>query len=247
MVSQRLAVPREDAVTLFLNGQELVTLLATPGRRRELALGFLYDEGIIDRMDQLVSLEDEDTGVRVEATGVELGQRLFERRVLGSGCGRGMGFAIALDVFAAPCRRLPDALPWVGASAVFKAARITYSEGPLYRRTRGTHAAGLFDRSGRLVALGEDIGRHNAVDKVVGGLLLAGLPLTDLFMVVTGRISSEMVSKVAKTPIPLLISKSVATALAIDHAAASLPGTGGHGASAPVRRLHLSRAVDPEG
>jgi FdhD protein len=101
---------------------------------------------------------------------------------------------------------------------VMEAARVTYSQGPLYHRTQGTHAAGLFDRTGRLVAIGEDIGRHNAVDKVVGHLLLQGTPLDDLFMVVTGRISSEMVSKVAKTPIPLLVSKSVATSLAIEHA-----------------------------
>jgi FdhD protein len=236
-----LSLPREEPVTLTLNGQELVTLLASPGHRSELAIGFLYDEGIVDRLDQLVSVEEDESGVRVEAAGVDLGRRLFERRVLSSGCGKGMGFSSALDVFAAPWRKLPQELPWVGASAVAEAARVTYSMGPLYQRTQGTHAAGLFDREGGLVAIGEDIGRHNAVDKVVGRLLVAGVPLAGLFMVVTGRISSEMVSKVAKTPIPLLVSKSVATSLAIEHAERLSLGLVGM-----VRRSRLVAFTYPE-
>ena len=242
-----LSLPREDPITLVLNDQELVTLLASPGQRVELAVGFLYDEGIVDRVDQVVSVEEEASGVRVEAPGVELGRRLFERRVLSSGCGRGMGFSNALDVFSAPWRALPEDLPWIGASAIFEAARVTYSEGPLYRRTRGTHAAGLFDRSGRLVAIGEDIGRHNAVDKVVGRLLLAGTPLNDLFMVVTGRVSSEMVSKVAKTPIPLLVSKSVATTLAIDHAERLSLGLVGLVRRSRLTAFTFPQLVDPAG
>ena len=98
------------------------------------------------------------------------------------------------------------------------AGATTFERGRSYRRTRGTHAAGLFARGGELVAFAEDIGRHNAVDKVIGRLVLDRVPLGDLFLVVTGRISSEMVAKVAKTPIPLIASKSVPTSLAVEHA-----------------------------
>jgi len=211
-------VPQEEPVTLTINGRELVTLLATPGDRSALAAGFLFDEGIIERIEQIESLEEEKAGVRVRAEGVDLGLRLFQKRVLGSGCGRSFTFTSALDALAAAGRVLPVDRPWVGASVVLQSAQATYTGGELYRRTRGTHAAGLFERTGAQVCLAEDIGRHNAVDKAVGGLLLAGRPLTDLFMVVTGRISSEMVNKIAKTPIALLATKSVPTGLALDYA-----------------------------
>jgi len=216
--SEVTLVPQEEPVTLTINGRELVTLLATPGDRSALVAGFLFDEGIIDRIEQIESLEEEEAGVRVRAEGVDLGLRLFQRRVLGSGCGRSFTFTSALDALAAAGRVLPVDLPWVGASVVLRSAQATYSGGELYRRTRGTHAAALFERTGAQVRLAEDIGRHNAVDKAVGGLLLAGRPLTDLFMVVTGRISSEMVNKIAKTPIALIVTKSVPTGLALDYA-----------------------------
>ena len=203
---------------MVVNGTELVTLLASPGERAALVAGFLYDEGIVARIEQIETLEEDEDGVRVEAQGVTVSLRLFERRVLGSGCGKAFAFASALDAFAAAGRSLPAERPWAGASAVTAAAAATYSGGGLYRRTRGTHAAALFERSGRMVGLAEDIGRHNAVDKVVGRRLLAGRGLGDLFMVVTGRISSEMVGKMAKTPIPLIVSKSVPTDLALDYA-----------------------------
>jgi FdhD protein len=211
-------VPQEAPVTITLNGREFITLLATPRDIVPLVVGFLYDEGIVDRADQIVSWEETPEGVRVEARGVDMATRLFERRVLTSGCGKSFAFASALDAFSQASRRLPDSTPWVGASAIQAAVQVVYRGGPLYRSTKGTHAAALADTKGEIVAFAEDIGRHNAVDKVVGRLLVEGRPLTGLFMVVTGRISSEMVGKVAKTPIPLVVSKSVPTGLALEYA-----------------------------
>jgi FdhD protein len=211
-------VPLERPLTLTLNGEEILTLLASPGDAAALAVGFLYDEGIIDSLSQLEGIDADDDGVELVATGVELSMRLFERRVLSSGCGKAFAFGSALDAFGAARRSLPAEIPWVSASAITRAAETAYSRGGLYKRTRGVHGAGLFERSGDLVTMAEDIGRHNAVDKAVGRLLLAGRPLDDLFMVVTGRISSEMVGKIAKTPVPLIASKSVPTGLALDYA-----------------------------
>jgi FdhD protein len=214
----QVSLPREEAVTITLNGQELVTLLASPGNRRELAAGFLFNEGLVTDAAQIEVLEEHEEGVRVVATGVELALRLMDRRVIGSGCGKAAGFVSALDAFAAASRPPVPAAPWVAAQVVCAAASATYSGGALYRRTRGTHAAALFHMEGPRVALVEDIGRHNAVDKVIGGCLLAGQSLEELFIVVTGRVSSEMVSKVARTTIPLVVSKSVPTDLAVAHA-----------------------------
>jgi FdhD protein len=216
-LAEDIPVPVEEPVTLTINGSELVTLMASPGARRELAAGFLVGEGIIADLSQLEEMEEDARGVLVRAKGVDLGLRLFEKRVLSSGCGKGMGFVTALDALAAPHRRLPAELPWVTASVVQAAAFLTYSGGPLYQLSRGTHAAALFDREGRLAGLAEDIGRHNAVDKVTGEQLLKGARLEELFMVVTGRISSDMVSKAARTGVPLVASKSVATSLALQY------------------------------
>jgi FdhD protein len=213
--AEEVFLPQEEAVTLMLNGRELVTLLASPGARRELAAGFLFCEGLVQDPAQFSELEEDAAGVRVTASGVDLALRLMEKRVIGSGCGKAAGFVTALDAFAAAARTRSPALPWVTAPVLCEAAMATYSGGALYRRTRGTHAAALFCVDGEQVALREDIGRHNAVDKVIGGCLLEGRPLADLFMVVTGRVSSDMVRKVARTRIPLVVSKSVPTDLAV--------------------------------
>ena len=234
-------LPEEEPVTLHLNGRELITMLASPGLRRELAVGFLYGEGILDRLGQLKSLEEDEAGVRIEADDVELGARLFERRILGSGCGKGVTFLSGLDAFAESGRPSVEELPRFPASTIFAAAAQVYGGGPLYRRTRGTHAAALFTVGGEALAFAEDIGRHNAVDKVVGRALLAGHGLRETFLVVTGRISSEMVSKTAKTPIPLIVSKSVPTAMAVRHAGRLRLGVVGR-----VRRGSLVAFTLPE-
>jgi FdhD protein len=239
--AEEAEVPREEPLTLNVNGGELVTLMATPGRDEELALGFLVGEGIIAGLEQVVELRRETTGIEVTAEGVDLGLRLFERRMLTSGCGKGVGFVTALDALAAPQRRLPVETPWVRASVLEKAALQLYAGGALYRRTRGTHAAALFQRDGSLAGMAEDIGRHNAVDKVMGGRLLKGGGFEDLFLVVTGRISSDMVSKAARSGVPLVASKSVATSLAIEYGQKLLLGLVGR-----VSRGRLTAYTFPE-
>ena len=138
---EEVCVPREEPVTLVVNGKELVTLLASPGRRRELAAGFLYCEGLVRDPAQLVQMDEDEAGVRIEVTGADLSLRLMERRVLGSGCGKAVGFVTALDAFADAARSRSVALfsepPWVHAAVLCAAALSTYTEGALYRCTRG--------------------------------------------------------------------------------------------------------------
>jgi FdhD protein len=241
------SVPRETPVTITLNGREFITLLATPKDTVPLVMGFLYDEGIVDRAEQITSWEETPEGVRVEAQGVEMATRLFERRVLTSGCGKSFAFASALDAFSQGSRTLPEETPWVGASVIRSAVEAVYRGGPLYRGTRGTHAAALVHRLGEVAAFAEDIGRHNAVDKVVGKLLVEGRSLSDLFIVVTGRISSEMVGKVAKTPIPLVVSKSVPTALALDYASRLRLCVVGRARGSGFTVFSHPELIDPEG
>ena len=241
-----VSIPSEEAVTLVVNGQEFVTLLASPGERLALTAGFLFNEGIVDSIDQVTSFEEDAAGVRIEAAGVELGLKLFERRVLGSGCGKSLTSVSALGAFSAPHRSLPQALPWVGVGRLLAAGATTFERGRSYRRTRGTHAAGLFSRGGELVSFAEDIGRHNAVDKVIGRLVLDRVPLTDLFLVVTGRVSSEMVAKVAKTPIPLIASKSVPTSMAVENAQRLSVCVVGRMTRAELIAYTFPELIDPE-
>jgi len=210
------AVPRETSLTLSINGEELVTLLATPRNLQALVIGFLFAEGFIKDPQELIALDIAAGKAEVELEDVDMTLKLFRRRVFGSGCGGPAGFTSALDALAASGRDLPACLPWVDAQTLREAARFTFSRGSLYRLTRGTHAAALFGREAEMVAMAEDIGRHNAVDKVIGLALLEDRPLENLFMTVTGRISSEMVGKLAHTQIPLVLSKSAPTDLALD-------------------------------
>jgi FdhD protein len=244
-VAEQGELPREEPLTLFVNDRELVTLMATPGSWRELAVGFLLGEGIVAELEQLEELEEDRAGIRVQARGVDIGLRLFERRVLSSGCGKATSFVTALDALAAPQRSLPEELPWVAASVLEQAALSTYSGGELYRRTRGTHAAGLFAHDGTHSGLAEDIGRHNAVDRVIGAHLLAGGRLEDHFLVVTGRISSDMATKAARTGVRLVASKSVATTLAVGLAERLSLGLVGRVARGRLTAYTFTDLIDP--
>jgi FdhD protein len=246
-VVERGAVPREEPLTLHVNDKELVTLMASPGGWTALAVGFLFGEGIISELGQIDQLEEEATGIRVTARGVDIGMRLFERRVLSSGCGKATGFVTALDALAAPTRTLPAELPWVAASTIERAALATYSGGELYKRTQGTHAAGLFARDGSRVGLAEDIGRHNAVDRVIGEQVLSGGALEEHFMVVTGRISSDMATKAARTGMRLVASKSVATTLAVEYARRLSLGLVGRVARGRLTAYNFPELIDPAG
>ncbi len=215
-VEEHARLAMEEAVTIAVNDEELVTLLASPEDREALVVGFLFNEGIIDDAGQIQSVTADGTWMRVEAKGVQMNMRLYDRRVLGSGCGRGVSFSTALDAFAATRRTRPHHEGWVKLEVLLASAEDFFSRGPHNKRLRGTHSAGLFDWSGRVVAHADDIGRHSAVDKVVGKVLLSGASLEDLFLLVTGRVSSDMVGKIMRTPIPLVLSKSVPTALAVE-------------------------------
>jgi FdhD protein len=208
----------EAAVTLVVNDRELATLLCSPSDLRELTVGWLFAEGLIDSAANIVALAgcatDREMLVRTEPDRVaELGERW---RLVTSGCGAGAN-AGALRAEGVP--RVGSGLR-IQASRLRELARETLQGAAMYRLTGGVHAAALVTPSGVLVRR-EDIGRHNAVDKVIGSALLTDLPLAQCSLIATGRLSSEMAWKAARAGLEIAASISIPSTLARDIAEAA--------------------------
>ena len=214
VVEGRLAAVEETPVWLEVNRRPAVTWMCTPDQLEELAVGWLHGEGYIERLADLVSLTPCATDLgfwaelapgRVEAVGADP-----RRRVLASGCG-------AVSVALADPASLP-AMPPRGAAPAAMTLRERFKElygrGKRYEETGGIHAAALTDGVS-LLQHAEDIGRHNAVDKMIGGILMAGRSPDGLGLLVTGRISAELAFKAARAGIAYVATPSVPSTLAL--------------------------------
>lgn len=208
-------VAREFAFTIILDNQELVTLLCTPKDLKYLAAGFLSSEGLITNKGEIRKIViDERRGVaRVETWGDKgVATDLLFKRFITSGCGRGAAFYSAAD--ATNQARVESQMK-ISARDVFALAKEFQHRSQVYRATGGVHSAALCDTKGILI-FAEDIGRHNAIDKIFGECGLEDIATDDRIIITSGRISSEILLKIAKRNIPILISKSAPTDLAVD-------------------------------
>ncbi|TFG47257.1 MAG: formate dehydrogenase accessory sulfurtransferase FdhD [Dehalococcoidia bacterium] len=200
-------VAREAALTIFLNDSELVTMLCSPEEDNYLAVGFLAAEGLIETADDITSLIiDETRGIiRVDTKTQGESDRIW-KRFISSGCGRGATFYSAADVSNPPVESSIKIDPF----QIYRLMRAFQDRSETFKSTGGTHAAALaFGEEIELFS--EDIGRHNAVDKVFGRCLLDKIGTKDKMLLVTGRISSEILLKTARRGIPILISRSAPT------------------------------------
>jgi FdhD protein len=207
-------VVREFPLTIFLNNQELVTLLCSPTDLKYLAVGFLASEGLIKgRGDIKKILADDQRGVVRVETGEdkEFASQLIFKRFITSGCGRGASFYSAADVQG---QAKIESQVRISALDVFSLVKESQHYSQIYRITHGVHSAALCD-SKRILVFAEDIGRHNAIDKIFGQCLLESIPTDGHMIITSGRISSEILLKVAKRNIPIIISKSAPTNLAV--------------------------------
>jgi FdhD protein len=206
-------VAREFPLTVILNDRELVTLLCSPAELKHLAIGFLFSEGLILAKGDLKKVTvDETRGVvRVETAGATGQADEVFRRFISSGCGRGASFYSAAD--ATGMEKIDSAIR-VSPAEIGSLVREFQRRSDLYRATGGVHSAALCDTSGILV-FAQDVGRHNAVDKIFGRCLLEDIPTEDCLVVTSGRISSEILLKVARRRIPLIASKSAPTDLGV--------------------------------
>jgi FdhD protein len=197
-VKSLLHVPSELELTVYVNQKELVTILSTPTKLNFLVLGFLYGQGIISNLDDVLMMrlcEDEKTAdVRLKNPEYQLPTR----RTLTSGCGGG-------SVFDTGGHRVESSLA-VTAIEVLAQMKQFQEQMELYRLSGGVHTSALSDTKNLLVVT-EDIGRHNTLDKIQGECLMKGISTKDRLLLTTGRISSEMLLKAAKMQVPVVVSR----------------------------------------
>jgi FdhD protein len=208
-------VVREARVELLVNDGELrLAMLCLPRELRELAVGFLRAEGALLRREDFDAAEFDESGPTVHVRGrfdADALEAIRRRWTWGTGCGGG-GTSASLN---------PDGYkpvgegPVVDAETLLELTRKFQKSMDLWKRTGGVHACALADRQ-RLIVVCEDVGRHNAFDKVVGRAFLEGIDTADKLMLTTGRLSAEMVSKAVAARLALLVGRGAVTALAVD-------------------------------
>ena len=214
----------EEPLEIRMNGAPLAVIMRTPGDDLELAAGFLFSEGIIERGEQLRSLDcgrSANGGASTNLVEVELkdrdqaAERTMQRDFrVSSSCGLCGKRSIA-DLRKRVVLR-PNANFILDPLVLCMLPEKLRSGQTIFARTGGLHAAGLFNSSGELLELREDVGRHNAVDKIVGSALLNGrLPLGDYALMVSGRGGFEIIEKAVVAGLPLVASVSAPSSLAV--------------------------------
>jgi len=213
------SVASEYLLTVVFNNRELVTLLCSPSSLKELAMGFLFSEGLIQDSNEIRKLIlDEQRGiVRIETMGgQDPPEDILFKRLITSGCGKGISFhnagdAQSLREIKTDVRIIPE--------QVYSIMREFLRHSEVYQKTAGVHSSALCNANG-IILFNDDIGRHNAIDKIFGECLINNISTDNLILATTGRISSEILFKVIKKGIPIVISKSAPTTsgikLAID-------------------------------
>jgi FdhD protein len=206
------AVAVEEPLEIRVNGAPVAVTMRTPGHDEELALGFLLSEGIAP---QTAAVPDELAANTIEVEAESFDPARLERRFYTSSscgvCGKGALEAVAVE--APPV----DASLEVGAPLLAELPQRLRAQQPAFAETGGLHATGLFDRTGELLCVREDVGRHNAMDKVIGWAFGEHLlPLADRILCLSGRLSFELVQKAAVAGCPILVAVGAPSSLAVD-------------------------------
>ncbi|MCC7370829.1 MAG: formate dehydrogenase accessory sulfurtransferase FdhD [Chloroflexi bacterium] len=209
----------EMRLRIEVDGVELVELMCSPHRVNALVLGFLYHEGIIDSSDDVAALRVCLPDGLAEVRLARPAPPLPTRRIVTSGCTGGVSFGAYLEEIDS--LRLPPDRVRVEPARVYVALRQLYDHATLYNQSGGVHTSVLIDPASPvhpeagILAVGEDIGRHNTLDKLRGEALLRDLPTRGTMIVSSGRISSEMLLKAALMGVPLVGSRTSPTGMAI--------------------------------
>ena len=208
------AVTVERPLTLYLNGQEIVTMMTILDRPEDLAIGYLLNQGMLKRDDTVTAVEyDEDLGVVVVRTERQTDfEQKLKKKTLTSGCAQGTAFGDLMEDFA-NIRLAPEAV--LRTSALYRLLHRINTLPSLYLEAGAIHGCALC-RDDQPVVYMEDVGRHNAVDKIAGWMFRHGEAPDDKVFYTTGRLTSEMVIKTVRMGIPILISRSGFTAWGVE-------------------------------
>lgn len=207
-------VAEEFPFTVMVNGEEFATMVCSPSHLHDLLVGFLASEGIIRFYHEIKQMRiDEDCGFAyIELTkSIDADQHDYSKRFIGSCCGKSRQFYFKSDVKTA--KTITSKL-MITVDQCISLMEQLQSESEQFIRTGGVHNAALANKEG-LLAVRTDIGRHNALDKIYGHILKKRVLLADKLIVFSGRISSEVLLKISKIGVGILISKSAPTDLAL--------------------------------
>jgi FdhD protein len=213
MTTLQKQVAREVPLKVYVNRGELITLVCTPQNLRDLALGFLYLEGLIHGLDEVADLRVRDDEGIVEVR-LTRDVELPTRRLLIRGCGGGSTFTGA----SMQTKKIASNLR-VTPSQILGLMDRLYGEAKLYQSTGGVHTSALSDGH-QLLVVASDVGRHNTIDKIQGQCLLEGMDTREHILLTTGRLSTEMLNKGARMQVPVLVSRSSPTDMAVEMAKA---------------------------
>jgi FdhD protein len=208
-------VVKEYALTIMLDGEEFITLLCTPSSLDCLTVGFLLSESIIKNKGDIKKITiDEENGIaEVNTSGSNLiAKKLHGKRTMTTGCGKGSTFYNAVD--SINCRKVTGAIE-LNAHSILELMKDFNKRSELFLNTGGVHSVALASHTGILL-FHEDVGRHNAMDKIVGEASIKDIELSDKIVLTSGRVSSEMLIKAAKRQIPVIVSRSAPTDLAVE-------------------------------
>jgi FdhD protein len=203
----------ESPVSLTVNGQVWLTFMCTPVNMEAMSVGFLYNEGIIESMDEVEEVRVCEHGDNVDVwLNHSVDQPQSWRRT--SGC---TGGVTAVDALARVDVSFNGDQPKVPAEAIGHLVEMLFQAQDLYRETGGVHTSALGDGA-KIVFVAEDIGRHNTLDKIAGLCLMNNVWPETRLLITTGRISSEMLQKAARIQAPILISRTSPSSLSIEMA-----------------------------
>jgi FdhD protein len=210
----------EEPLEIRLGDHTVSITMRTPGHDTELATGFLYTEGILSNTRQIRRIQASKNVVSVDLNpDVELDlERLRRNFYTTSSCGVcGKASIEALHVQGCPV--LPRNGLVISPAAIHRLPHVLRGDQRVFDRTGGLHGAALFDAEGNLTLVREDVGRHNAVDKLIGSEFLAGhLPLSEKLLLVSGRASFELTQKAVMAGIPILAAVGAPSSLAVETA-----------------------------
>ena len=210
----------EEPLQICLNGSDLAITMRTPGHDEELAVGFLFSEGILPNRDSITSIEPGDNSISISLTAEAAPDVSAQTRhfYLTSSCGV-CGKASVDALVSAGCSAPPRDTPKISREVLQRLPETLRATQAVFDRTGGLHAAGLFNAQGELQLVREDVGRHNAVDKLIGRSVLDGrVPLHDSILMLSGRVSFELVQKALMAGIGTLAAVGAPSSLAVETA-----------------------------
>ncbi|PLT35533.1 formate dehydrogenase family accessory protein FdhD [Bacillus sp. V5-8f] len=213
------SIVTEYPVTVKINGEEFVTMVCTPEYIEDMVVGYLASEGIIKKFEDIddIWIQEKDGVVNVKTNKINpYYQKLSNKRYITSCCGMSrQGFVFVNDALTA--KKMKEVSVKVTPEDCFRLMNELQGSAEMFKRTGGVHNAALCDLKGTMLSR-MDIGRHNALDKIYGYCLRNNISIRDKVLVFSGRISSEILLKVAKIGCEIVISKSAPTELALQAA-----------------------------